>query len=209
MKSLIRRIFCFIGSILILFSLSSCTAYESMEDYESGIVFGYSKLKNDCFAGPIIYTKNGTTEITVPNTFNGAPVTKLGGYTGTGYPTPFFVNCDEFYFPEGYHNEYSTDDETLNYIIDENTILEIENIVFRIKLPDTLEEIVNTELKTVAYAEKNDGDIKTLKVFRPVYYFEISENNDTFYTKDGKLYYKETDELFSNCIYESGDYGLK
>ncbi len=205
MYSSVKRISIAI-SFILLFFLSSCTLYEYMGENESGITFGYSELKKDCFVGGISYSEGRTTKIVIPNKFNGAPVVKLGGYTGTGLPSPFLVYCDEFYFSEQDGTVYSCDEADLKASIDENTVTNIENVLFCIQLPEELKEISNTELTCVQYAEKFDGEIRILKIFRPVYYFEISENNDTFYTIDGKLYYKASGDLFSDCIYEESDY---
>ncbi len=202
-----KKIFSLLIAIVLILSLSACTVYEYAGKNEFGVNFGYSKLKNDCFVASITYSRNDTTEIVIPNTFNNAPVVALGGYTGTGYPNPFLITCDDDYFSSQNQNLFTCTDDFILSIMDKNTEIQVENVVFKIQLPDSLKEIVNATLNLVSYTEQQEGQTKTLKVFRPVYYFEISESNGVFYTKDGKLYYKNTNELFSECIYEEYSYG--
>ncbi len=205
-----KKILSLVIAIFFMISLSACNTYkyENMGENENGIEFGYSKRNNDSFVGSITYSKNDTTEIVIPNTFNEAPVVALGGYTGLGVPTPFFVTCDSDYLSSEDQPMYVCEDDIIKSYIDENKTVQVENVKFKIKLPDTLEKIENTDLNVVTCTEVLDGQTVIYKVFRPVYYFEISEKNEVFYTKDGKLYYKETNELFSECIYEEYDYGI-
>ncbi len=117
-------------------------------------------------------------------------------------PTPFYVNCNYNDFFSRNYEIYSTDDDNIMTYIDKNTKIEVENVVFNITLPSKLKTIELTLLNDVVYQEYQQGEYTILKVFHPVYYFNISEDNKYFYTKDGKSYYKETNELFSDCIYE-------
>ncbi len=192
---------------LFLLCLCGCSlTYYCIEDNQNKINYGYSKLENNCFVADISYSKGDSTDIIIPDKFNGSYVTALGGYCGTGAPTPFYVNCnDNDFFSENYEI-ISTDDSNIKTDIDKNTKVEVENVVFNITLPSKLKTIEETLLNYVVYQEYEQGENTILKVFRPVYYFNISEDNKYFYTKDGKLYYKETDELFSDCIYEKSNY---
>ncbi len=206
MLKTLKRTVCGLLVVGVLFSCSSCTLYESTYAEELGVTFGYSNVKGDCFVGEIEHSKNSPTEIVLPETFNGLPVVQLGGYVGTGVPSPFGAYCAPDYFPDEYVNPFTCEDEYVKTLLDERVILEVDNILFKITLPRRLKRIKNTALKLVTGAERTDGGSKRIKIFRPVYYFEIDEENPYFYTDDGKLYDKKTNELFFDCIYEAYEY---
>ncbi len=70
-------------------------------------------------------------------------------------------------------------------------------------LPKSLNEILLCYADYVLidkYANNNNEIV--VKIYRPVIYLKISEDNKTFYTQDGKLYKKKTDELVDCFIYE-------
>lgn len=207
MKGAVKRGICGVLVILQVLLLSSCAlTYEHIDDNEVGIGYGYSEWENNCFVAGIAYTMGDATHITIPDEFRGAPVTALGGYIGRGVPAPFYVyfNIEDSISEE--YETFSTDDDCMQFLVDSTTKVEVLNVEFTITLPKHLKKITKTSLITVTCQKHSDGQNVLLKVFRPVYCFEISEQNEFFYTKDGKLYYRETNQLFSDCIYESSDY---
>ncbi len=205
-KCLKRFTFCVLFVLQIVF-LSACSlTYSYINNEEDKIGYGYSKLENNCFVADISYSKGDSTDIIIPDKFNGSYVTALGGYTGSGAPTPFGVNFNgNDFFLENYEI-FSVDDEDIKLYIDKNIKVEVQNVMFNITLPSKLKTIKLTLLNEVVCQEYQQGRDTVLKVFRPVYYFNISKDNKYFYTKRGKLYYKNTDKLFSDCIYKSSNY---
>lgn len=97
-KRSIKRITSVLAASLIvcsLFTLTACTTYDygDAEDY----MIGYSEFNHDAFIGECFWRGNfgEDMEIVLPDEYNGFPVTRLGGYVGTGYPCPFRIDFFE------------------------------------------------------------------------------------------------------------------
>ena len=80
---------------LLCFSLlCGCSMHygESTIDKDN-ITFYPSRVNKVCFAGKYYWDSNfGNTIINIPDKVDGYKVTKLGGYTGRGVPTPFWID---------------------------------------------------------------------------------------------------------------------
>ncbi len=202
-----KQVVCCVLVVIQILLLTSCSmAYQYESDEELGIGFGYSRTLGQCFVADIRHSKGDPTDITIPDEHNGAPVTVLGGYTGSGFPCPFRIVFDNDSFFSDDYNVYGLYDSDMKTHIHEKTQVEVENVLFKITLPSKLKSIENTDLNYVTYQEYSDGQDVRMKILRPVFYFDIAEDNRYFYTVDGKLYYRETDELFSYCIYDENNY---
>ena len=73
---------------------------------------------------------------------------------------------------------------------------------FNIHISKNIEKITLSSLNYVYVGEYSNGEnyeLKAMVAFR--YRFTCDENNETFYAKDGKLYYKENDTLVSDIFY--------
>ena len=86
-------------SIVLAFLLTGCIDEVSMlytEDAEKdGLTIVINKTAHCCFVGRFEYTDE--TEITVPDEYNGIPITILGGYFGRGVPSPFTISLAKKY----------------------------------------------------------------------------------------------------------------
>lgn len=151
------------------------------------IVDGLEIATNDkakcCFAGAYTYD-GGNFDVVIPDEHNGYPITKLGGYFGRGVPTPFCIN-----FNDAYRN-FAEDEVRIVYpskemISDMNA--QIVEINFNLYLGKNIEEIV---FVTDGYylGENNDG---VLEAYHANVYVICDEENENFYSENGKLYQKD------------------
>ena len=75
---------------LVVFT-SGCTLYNSGSFKADGINYYLRDDKKAAFASECELTYGSDGVITVPDEINGAKVISLGGYFGTGVPSPFGV----------------------------------------------------------------------------------------------------------------------
>ena len=177
---------CFSGCVLEETSLlySDCTEID-------GFYIAVNKTANCCFVGGYNcteYTEN--LEITIPDDYNGIPIKRMGGYYGRGVPTPFSINLADSNLNAC---EYTD-------IIDEFDISEdyvVEDIVFNLNIGENIEII---EFVTDGYYPHINDD-GSITLYHPVVNINCSDENKNFYSKDGKLYNKKTDELISDFAY--------
>ncbi|MBO5645488.1 MAG: hypothetical protein J6S59_00070 [Clostridia bacterium] len=196
-----------IVSLVLLFavalSLSGCvladvsSLYSPMEEKE-GFAVSVNKTANCCFVG--VYTcadPHENREITVPDAYDGRPVTKLGGYYGRGVSAPFGISLEVcMNAPKGdkYANVFYGDIGEFQ-ISDDYTV---EDIVFDLYIGKNIKEIDNVEMD-VYYPHINaDGSIT---FYHPVVRVVCAEENKYFYSEDGKLYNRKTNEPIAAFAY--------
>ncbi len=200
-KAIIIGILLTIQIVIVVINPCDCRLFE-----EEGIQYWHGVFERKCFVGTILYSKGDSTNITIHDEFRGTPVTGLGGYIGKESTHPFDIFIeDEKTYPKEFEC-YDVDDTQVKACAGDDAIIEEENILFKITLPKHLKDIEQAQITLVHCKEYFEDGKKIVKVFRPVCYFEISEDNEYFYTKEGKLYYKKTGKLFKNCIYEETNY---
>ena len=188
-----RKKLCLIFSI---FPLTGCSMSYTM--FEVGnIEIGYSELERNAFIASIYYARGDDTNIELPTYYEKAKVTELGGYFGRGVPCCFGINEVFYFFDEGYINAYGFLWREMSLLI--NGKVEIEEIYFNITLPRYLEKITYADYYCSAAEYLNDGETIT-KIFKPTVNFTISEENEYFYTLDGRLYNKSDDSLALDFI---------
>ena len=192
--------------MLLCIGLKGCpdknTALNYSEHAESdGFYIAVNKRANCCFVGYYDckeYTDN--MEITIPDEYKSIPVKRIGGYFGRGYPVPFGISMGDLYnnVPEGseYNAVYSGD--IRQYDFEDN--YSVENLVFTVNIGKNIDTIVNVDMDVYYTNINKDGSIT---FYHPVVYVNCSDENKHFYSKSGKLYYKETNELVSDFSYVS------
>ncbi|MBR6696643.1 MAG: hypothetical protein IKL73_00055 [Lachnospiraceae bacterium] len=193
-------------SILILsFLLCSCDTkeaslfYNSIDKYE-GFDIATNKISNCCFVGMYSceqYTDN--MEITIPDEYNNIPIERIGGYYGTGVPTPFQIYVNEFInAPEDsrYNGVFTSHPDNFN-LTDKYTI---KDVSFTLRIGKNINSIVYV-IKDCYYPYINEDS--SITFYHPVVEIICSNDNEHFYSKDGKLYNKDTDELVTNFSYKN------
>lgn len=166
-----------------------------------GFYIGINKRASCCFVGNYEcekYTEN--MEITIPDEYQSMPVKRIGGYIGRGYPTPFIIAMGDLYMNAPEESEYNKVyiGDINNFDIEEN--YSVENPVFTVNIGKNIDAIVNVDMDVYYPHINEDGSIT---FYHPVVNINCSKENKHFYSKDGKLYYKETDELVSDFAYAS------
>jgi len=188
----------------LMFSLSGCVAEgiamfysESVE--KDNFYIAINKTANCCFVGAYECTEYvENLEITIPDEYNNMPVKRIGGYFGTGVPSPFRISLEELYMnaPEGseYHGFYSGNISRFEIKDDYH----IEELVFNLNIGKNI-EVIHFVISDEYFPHINDDGSVTF--YHPVVNINCSEENDCFYSKDGKLYDRKTDELITEFDY--------
>lgn len=199
-----KRLFSVILVIGLLFSLTGCLAEEISLYYDEtaekdGFFFAINETANCCFVGSFNcdeYTEN--MEITIPDEYEGKPITQIGGYFGRGVPSPFRISVSDIYVnaPEGseYHSIYSGDIDEFDIEADYT----VQNIVFTLN--------IGKNIKTIKYVNMDDyyphiNEDNSITFYHPVVEINCSKENKFFYSKDGKLYDKKTNESVGDFAY--------
>ena len=187
--------------LCIISILSGClfegTAFFYFDYTEvDGFQIAINKVANCCFVSNYEcteYTEN--LEITIPDDYNGIPIKQIGGYSGTGLPAPFSISLFTLYANAPEDSEYYgtyTYDAVMCY--EEYTV---EDIVFTLNIGKNIEVVEYVE--DFYYPHINaDGSIT---FYHAVENITCSDENKHFYSKDGKLYDKKTNELISDFVY--------
>lgn len=130
---------------------------------------------------------------TVPEYYNGLKVTKLGGYLGRGYPEPFGAKVIIDKNVYNYNNITPFDTDNINLKYYENKEYDIKKLY--ISIGNNIEEFYNCLNAGSYYIGINPENNKQHIIFKLEYNFIISPTNKYFYSQDGKVYDKETNEL--------------
>lgn len=164
-----------------------------------GFQIAINKVANCCFVGGYDcteYTEN--FEITIPDDYDGIPIKRIGGYSGTGFPSPFSISLAALYMNAPEDSEYyGTFIGDINgFGISEEYI--VEDVVFNLNIGKNIEVIEYVEMDTYYPHINDDGSIT---FYHAVVDITCSDENKYFYSKDGKLYDKKTNELISDFAY--------
>ncbi len=199
-----RKILTIILSICLTFCLSGCIYEEVAMLYSDsaeidGFYVAINKTANCCFVGEYNcteYTEN--SEITIPDDYEGIPIKRIGGYYGRGVPTPFSIHFADLYMnaPEGSEYDAIFSGDINEFEIPEEYI--IEDVVFNLNIGKNIEVIEFVVMDEYYPHINEDGSIT---FYHSVVNINCSDENKYFYSKDGKLYNKKTDELISDFAY--------
>ena len=199
----IALVFCVLGYIVV----DRCILVEMSLNYScDGEVDGLWICVNEkgkrCFANAYICTEyEENQEITIPDEYDDKPITKIGGYSGRGVPSPFSISLEDedlcVNAPEGseYHAIFSGGSDFEENLPDNCSVQELPFVLNIGKNVKKIEYVVMDEY----YPHINqDGSVT---FYHPTVYINCSEENKYFYSENGKLYNKKTDELVSDFSY--------
>ena len=188
-------------SVFIALLLCGCTYNdcETVSDmrflYGTYLFFGNY---NPDGAAVSYYTWDGDpekTDIVIPEKYGKQKIKCLGGYFGRGLPSPFFIDCSSYL---GIKSDVDETVGSLTGSMDPSMIEPGTKVVytdFTIHLSKYIEKI---------YA-RVDATEYTVKGEKTAYCPRVSiicdEDNKTFYSKDGKLYYRQDDTLVDGFNY--------
>lgn len=166
---------------LLLLLLFGCTPYSSDRMATEDRVTCY--LSNAFGSGAFVsaVSWNGDlndTDIYIPASCGGQKVVALGGFMGTGVPTPMLLT------PE---------DETKGGGLHEGAV----PVTFTVYFGANIQKIYQITGYGDLPAEQN-GE---LIFVRPNFYMVCAEENETFYTRDGRVFKKEDDSLVTGIAY--------
>ncbi len=202
-----KRFIALILFIVLILCLSGCKLEDISILYtervsKDGFDIVVNKTADCCFIGRYICTGYaGNYVVTIPDDYEGTPITRIGGYYGRGLPTPFCMDASELYMnaPEGsrYNSVFYGDINDFNI----SDTYRVEELTYVLDIGKNIETIVNVSDPYYPHINE-DGSIT---FYHPVFYINCSEENENFYSKNGRLYHKDTDELVLDFAYPSSD----
>lgn len=190
-----KKIIAVILVAVLLLSFSALLISETPFFYKSektaDFTIAVNKLANKCFISTCKFTemKNKYT-ITIPDEYNNIPITQLGGYLGKGAPAPFMIDIADFYMNAPEDSEF--DSIYSKTPLDSDFNFTIENVPVTINIGKNIKKIEKLSLDEY-YPHINED--KTITFYHPVVKINCSEDNEYFYSEDGKLYNKKSGEL--------------
>ncbi|MBQ3497704.1 MAG: helix-turn-helix transcriptional regulator [Clostridia bacterium] len=147
----------------------------------------------DCY---IADEETKVLEITIPDECNGIPIKKIGRKN----LSPFFIDIADLYMNAPENSDYSSTVYTIDALTS-NAIEEsftIQNVVFKLNIGKNINQIRNVDMDTYYPHINEDG---SLTFYHPVVDIYCSKDNEYFYSKDGKLFNKKTNELITDFAY--------
>ncbi len=181
---------------IIAFSLFSC-GNNYREIYYGDFSIYENTKGNDCFVGAYLWDGHqDNMVITIPESYNGKNIDALGGYIGIGNPIPFFVNFRRDVFTDCTFIPNYEAWRSLSYTEENSQIIYLD---FTLELGKNITKINETMLTDVWHFRCNDDSDTAYKLYVPRFYVSVTGEIDRLYAKDGKLYLREDDSLYS-CI---------
>ena len=120
-------------------------------------------------------------------------MTALGGYSGRGVPSAFGLNAPETWDVRvGFGDAAVAADAEKDY-----PNAQIIDCSMTLKLGKNIEEL--NELCCCGFQGYDEAGRETVWRFR--WYVECSEENETFYAENGRLYYRADGALAADFIY--------
>lgn len=193
-------------ALVMMLLLCSCTYCERAEEGCFDILYGsylpFQMRWNPDGACVHIYTWDGdesNTDIVIPDKYKDYKIKKLGGYYGSGLPSPFTIDVTTWM-------DMHDDNEDIH----SNGCLAVPYDMFD-DYSDEWSEIVYHDFNL--YIGKNIDSVYgnpcamvyTIDGVKTAYCPRVTvccdEENETFYSKDGRLYYRENNELVDEFIY--------
>ena len=196
-----KELLCSLSILSLLFCSSCSLTYEYIE--LDNIDIGYSKIERSAYIGRVSSKETEGRNIVLPSKYNNIVIKELGGYFGRGVPTPFGIDI-LINPPLSYEEMYTTKEEYI-YQSDLNwwDDYEVTTYKYYITLPSKLEKVTYTACKEIFVVTTKEEDNSIFAhIYRPVYHFFIEEENPYFYTEEGKLYNKKTNQLLEEFLYE-------
>ena len=195
-KPLILAFSVFMALLLCGCTYNDCDTVSDMQ-FLYGTYLFFGKYNPDG-AAVSYYTWDGDpekTDIVIPEKYGRQKIKCLGGYFGRGLPSPFFIDCSS------YLGIKSDVDETVGSLTGSMDPSMIE--------PDTKVIYTDFTIHLSKYIEKifarAFGTVYTVDGEKIAYCPRVSiicdEDNKTFYSKDGKLYYRQDDTLVDGFNY--------
>ncbi len=194
-----KRIIAFVFALVIMISFTGCEYFEALclfySDhvcYENFDICINDKM-NCCLVGRYICNEYiEGMEITIPDEYNGIPIKRVGGYVGRGVPVAFCLDISDLYVnaPEGsiYSALHSTVDEAQYQVVD---------LLYELNIGENIDAVVNVNNSYYPHIEK-DGSVV---FYHPVVSINCSEDNKYFYSENGRLYSRKTNELVEDFDY--------
>ena len=188
----------------LIFSLCGCSLlYTHVNNAVGSFDVGCSEKLGKAFLAT--YNWDGSEEgmnIVLPESYNGIKITGLGGYTGTGVPDPFMIEPNEKARENLCPNATVWAHSGGKIVAGPESI---HHLRFKLHINKQIEEIKNLSAGGFIIAQYiEDGQSKE-NVYVLTCYVTCDEENETFYSKDGKLYYKKDDTLVEDIVYEDFD----
>ena len=178
MKRIIGLLLCLCTVLGVCFALTSCLPKVEVTYDENGI--GYAKNDNSIVLGVKFDASGDSAEVTIPDEYNGTAVTSISGPT---WPAFDCIPYGNDIIP--YEGKIFDVDEELTFTLIFNIGKNLQR-VFGVQGGDF-------------YRETEDGHLIYYHVH---YYYNCSDENETYFSKDGYLY----DKIAYNGYYVDGVY---
>ena len=198
-------------TLVVLFVLILCLAGCKLEDIsllyteknsKNGFEIVVNKTADCCFVGRYIcvgYAENNV--VTIPDDYEGTPITRIGGYYGRGVTTPFCMDVSGLYMNAPEESRYNSVFYGDINDFDISDTYRVEELTYVLDIGKNIETIINVENPYYPHINE-DGSIT---FYHPVLYINCSDENENFYSENGKLYHKDTNELVTDFVYPSSD----
>jgi hypothetical protein len=207
-----KRQFKFTLLASVIMVLFSCEISEGSQSFQTGNL-SYVRKEGEEWAAFTAFLWDGkktNMSVSLPvYPEKGYPATMLGFRDKTNHVLPFHVslqgiqnthNFMSYDVSEVSSEEIRSSDYWLGCL--GSVSLELISLRFDVMVPWTVVSIPGASTREVFIEEPDDGS--QAKVYLPEFYFSVDEANETFYSKEGRIYWKNGDKLVELSCYETG-----
>ncbi|MCH5157068.1 MAG: hypothetical protein J1G02_04225 [Clostridiales bacterium] len=188
------------------FLFSACWMYFLTYETDDGrYTYQYSLIRNDAFCENI-WVRDDDLNYVIPDEIKGVPVTGLGRDIDTDVKVEAFnvITSTSSDRPSGTQYGWWTED-TYPKTDDYTTVIddECQTLVINLHLGANISKIFPVDYWYRGYYIR-EGHLKYTYVIlvKIEFHCTVSEKNTTFYAENGKLYYKDSGDLFDGFLYE-------
>ena len=112
------------------------------------------------------------------------PIKRIGGYSGSGVPSPFYISLYDLYVNAPSGSKYGAIFAGDIYAFNIQDAYVVEDVVFTLNIGKNIEAV---EFVVMDQYFPHINEDSSVTFYHPVVYINCSEENKDFYSQDGKL----------------------
>ena len=161
--------------------------YNDSTKTDDGVLIYYNTHSDKAFVARCEWDGNSQNmEFDIPDEISGCKVVRFGGYIGKGYPLAFTVSLPQEIGGLQENNSINASQEEKEQ--------KAQDLIFTINLGKNVNELYYRGYSDGSIYSYASADGSQTAFYKVSYNYVCGEDNPTFYSRDGVLYYKSNDQ---------------
>ena len=190
MKKKIVIFLSLIIAVVCCLALGGCDTsfyYNDSTKTDDGVLIYYNTHSDKAFVARCEWDGDSQNmEFDIPDEISGCKVVRFGGYIGKGYPLAFTVSLPQEIGGLQENNSLNVSQEEKEQ--------KVQDLIFTINLGKNVNELYYRGYSDELIYSYASADGSQTAFYKVSYNYVCSEDNSTFYSRDGVLYYKSNDQ---------------